>query len=450
MIAKEEFTLHFEHPFKKTEDTVPNDVMQDNQFIWVSGTGKVHIYQMAFAEQKNEYAYTDYDEINTIEANVDTKIVKILDVTVPEGTYWICRSSSHAYVTNKLKFDKITKIDLSTREIIEVINCPTGKVMNSNLICESGKLWMVDSAKEDQVYPDRQYLYHYDVNAKVWGAESIPTKKQKARAMLTAGNDGYVYVTNFNNVSIAKFDAQTTFFSSLIRTNAFPQSITASTNREVMVGSFGGMVTRVDGVAETAHNDYSSLGTAISLACHGSDYVWFAGTKPLDPKVKDEDKTKDAWTAPTIDGAASSWQDTGNNDGWPVGTKNPADDFFLGRLNRSNNEVFFTGLTHKKLAFNFWFDDKEDWNIEPLQDTDKITNVFVTLPFTLTQFNGTSWYQISVVPHLIFFSSTSKLTFVKLDHEFARKNSFEVTGQSMVSTGSEDYMGDVGSGELDQ
>jgi hypothetical protein len=214
------------------------------------------------------------------------------------------------------------------------------------------------------------------------------------------------------------------------------------------VSSFGGMVTKVQAVSGDVSNAYSSLGTAISLAPAGDDYVWFVGTKPKDPKVKDDDKKKDAFTLPSIDGAPASYHDLVDNDGWPVGTKNPKEDFFIGRLNRSTNEVFFTGETHEKISVNYWFDNKEDWNIGYV-DGNKATGIYTTVPFSVKQLTSGVWNTINIGQYLIWIQNDNYLCIVKLDREFYRTANFEFTGQSMISTGSEDYMGDVGSGEAD-
>lgn len=454
MIAKEEFTLHFENMYSliPAAGGAPLHVIQDCQYLWVTcSSKKIAVFQFVFYNGKNEFQYGDYDELHPDAKQEKVKEIQAIDV--PDGAHWIARDHAYAYVANKrLEFDKITKIDLTTREIVEVIDIPVGKKMYSNMVFSCGKLFMVEKAKTDQLGLDRQYLYFYDTISKTWNAESIPGRKQLAIAELCAGNDGFVYVANFNGVSITKFNAQTGAFVSTIRTNAFPQAITASFNHEVFVSSFGGMVTRVETPTNTVHNEYSSLGVAKSIACAGDSHIWFSAAKPLDKKMTPEEKNDDLSSTGSSakNGSVPLSEDSsGNNDGWPVGTVNPKDEFYIGRLNRSDNEVVFTGESHKKVAYNRWFDDKDDWNIQPFGENDALATVFTTQPYSFKQFNGTSWYTINVEQHLVIITTT-KVHIIKLDNELARRGKLEFTGQSMISTGSEDYMGDVGGGQLDQ
>lgn len=371
----------FEKVFEATPTTAPKEVVQDGRYLWVTGTNKVYVYEYAGQSSGHEPGIDKYDDLNFHELDGKLRLVKTIDV--PEGSAWIAKSFRNIWVANAYQFTKITQIRISTMEIATVITCP--KTMNSNLVFENDRLWMVDKALEEQTGVDRQRLYQLVLSNFTWGSTEIPVRKTLARTYITPGYNGFLYVTNFNNVSLCKFTTVGGYVGQ-IRTNAFPQVAMSTSDRDVFISSYGGMLTRVNGLTDEVFNAYSTVETATSLSGQGSNFVWYTDPANL-----------------------------------------------VGRVNRSDNSLTFTNDG-----------DNEDWHIDISSLSDKsFTKLLVTLPFTYKQFDGSQWNNVEVKPYLIILGA-SKVMAIRLDPALVRENYIQISGQGMISTGSEDYMGEVG------
>lgn len=443
----------FEHEFE-ISGISPFDAVQEGRFLWVSCTdSKLRVYELTGESSNHEPAWETLDDLHG--GWGEKSLIATIDI--PEGAFWIAKSFTSIWVANKAnKFTKITRVNFLTREVIEVIDCP--EEMVSNLAFENGRIWMVNKAKEDENPNDRQKLFimQRQTNRVVWASVEIPTRKQLARAMIASGNNGYVYVTNFNNVSIAKFNAQTFTFDKLIRTNAFPQQIAVSSNRDIFVASYGGMLTRVDGLTDEVFNAHSTIATATSLAPMSTDYVWFTANKSehageemkfddatiigrvnrndnsvrfsgkskkkideVPPFTGDKDAFKDvSYVSENSDSGSSVGNTSSDN---PNGTPKPGD-------------AIKSSITYEVKA--------HDWNIKTLDIG--FMRCLVTIPFQYKKFNGTTWDTIDVKPFLVMIGD-GKIKIVKLYREFYKEDKIEIYGQGMISTGSEDYMGEFAS-----
>ena len=312
---------------------------------------------------------------------------------------------------------------------------------------------MVTTAKKDELPNDRQKVYTWGGPAgrRNWSIVEIPTKKQFVRAMMCSGYNGSVYITNFNNVSVAKFNAQTFTFDKFIRVNAFPQQIWASSNRDIFVASYGGMLSRIDPFTDEVFNAHSTIATATSIAPMPDGYVWFTSMKSVHPgeEMKFDDDTvigrvnrndnsvrfsgkskKKIDQIPSPPDKEASYIAESTDTGSSVGTTSsdkPNDD-----PDPAKNKPITTSINYEI--------KKHDWNI----DTDDIgfSRCIVTIPFQYKKFNGTTWDTIDVKPYLIMIGA-SQIKFVRLYREFYKVDTLEINGQAMISTGSEDYIGDI-------
>lgn len=455
----------FEIPFILSEAGAI-DVVQDGRFIWITFGDKVIVYEFVGFDSKFEPAWESFDELNVHghQASQDVPKLKMLkSISCPEGAYWIAKSFGSMWVTNKYNnFDKITRIDIQKRSIIlnsegKVIDCP--EKMHSNLVFENGRLWMVSKHPETETPPDRQKLYIYQAGNNVWGSVEIPTRKQKARAHISAGHDGFIYVSNFNNVSISKFSAQTGAFVSIIRVNAFPQVVESNSNREIYVSSYGGMLSRVNGLTNEVFNTHSTIETSTSIAPANNGKVWFSSLKT------------DIETAPIkfVDATVIGRLNTVDNEIRFTGKaktlldsapeSNGKEDQFTGEKDETNDKTTFEGVMEpsgnisnknadgsaaspaasKIQKSNLFKVEYGDWNIE--FDDLEYSKVYVTKPFTYQVFNGANWDTVDVKPYL-FALGADKIVTVRLHHEFMKEDYLKLRGTAMVSTGPEDYMGE--------
>lgn len=384
----------FEKVFEATPDSAPKEVIQDGRFLYVTGSSILYIYEFAGQSSFHEPPFESLEELNY--ANYDGKLKLLTSVPIPEGSAWLCKSFSNIWIANDYKATKLTQVNIASRAIVTTIDLPT--TMNSNFIFEADRILMVSKAKEDQEGSDRQRLYIFNPSTLKFASIEIPVKKQLARAFITSGYNGFVYVTNFNNVSLSKFSTATWTYEGQVRTNAFPRVATVTPSRDIFVASYGGMLTRINGLTDEVFNAYSTVYTATSLSAVDDNSVWYTCLK----------------------------------EGQYVDTN------IVGKVNRLDNSLLFTGNTKDDTGENY-----QDWNIESDSISDKeFTRVLITTPFTYQQFDGASWNAVDVKPYLIMLGA-SKIMAVRLDRYLMRENYIQLSGQAMISTGSEDYMGEV-------
>lgn len=186
------------------------------------------------------------------------------------NAYWIKKCNGRMYVTNGANFGEIYEFDIQSQKFVSVINVQetyagntteffTNGVkynMNSNLELANSKLWFVGASFGDTA---AQRLYSYDPIALVKTTTDIPVRPQRARAWLANGFNGSIYVANYNNVSVTRFNVDGTF-GATIRTNAFPSYMWCGPDRKLYVSSFAGMLSYVstldDSVTALAGTQY--------------------------------------------------------------------------------------------------------------------------------------------------------------------------------------------------
>lgn len=453
----------FEHEYELTPGS-PFDAIQVGRFLWVSTTSNtINVYELAGESSNFEPAW---DALDNLHGGWGEKALK-WTIDVPEGCYWLTRSYASVYATNKASnFTKVSRIPIETRTVAELIETPlvtidgdeVNQPMNSNILYENNRLWMVSTAKKDELPNDRQKVYTWGgpVGRRNWATVEIPTKKQLVRAMMCAGHNGYVYITNFNNVSVAKFNAQTYAFDKFIRVNAFPQQIWASSNRDIFVASYGGMLSRIDPTTDEVFNVHSTIATATSLAPMSSDYVWFTSMKSIHPgeEIKFDDSTVIGRVNRNDNSVRFSGKSKKKIDSVPpfTGDKDAFKDVdYVSESSYSGKSVGKTSSDNPnaapeagdKIQSSITYEvKKHDWNIETADIN--FIRCYVTTPFQYQKFNGTAWETVDVKPYLVMIG-TGLVKIVRLYREFCKEDKLEIYGQAMISTGSEDYIGDIAS-----
>jgi hypothetical protein len=377
----------FEKVFNTTIPTTPKHMAFDGKFIWVTGVNNVYVYSYW---EEGELRDVPFESIDDLDYNkFDGKLKLIETISVPNGSYWITRGYDKMWVSSGAIFDKITGISITTLEVTDNIVCP--KMMASNLLYENSKLWMVNQFEEDV---DRQKLFNLDINLIVWNSDEIQTRKQQALCYLATPYNGSIYVTNFNNVSIAKFSADTGLFERLIRVNAFPTTLLGTSDRELFVGSYEGVISSINTSDNLVSHPFSALDDINSMSIDG-DYFWIVHSSGR-----------------------------------------------LMRLNRSTRAAFISDKIDE-------YDLSPDWHLDLskfLDATSTNSNFYQTLitpEYSYQSFNGTSWDTVTIKPYLFIIGLTSLNAF-RLDKPIYRDGFIAVHGQAMVSTGAEDYMGEVG------
>lgn len=369
----------FEKVHEITTPTPPKNIAFDGKYVWITGTNAVYVYEYF---STSEPAFDDIDDL--IETQ---KLVLFKTIAVPNGSHYITASIGSMWVTNKDQFDSFTRISKSTFQILGLFLCP--ETMNSNFVSINGSRWMV--SKNPNANTDRQTLYAHGVD---WTSIPIPTRKQLARTDIIDGLNGYLYTTNFNNVAISKFDTSSFGFVSGIRTNAFPQKMVNTQERDLYVGSYAGMLSKVNTLDNSVLHPHSTLDIATSLAHEpGTNYIWFLNATTPTPR--------------------------------------------LGRLNRSDNSMMFSAPTPSGVSL------QSDWELDLSKFSDReFSKLFITPPLSFEQYDGSAWQTVNIKSHLFVIGAT-KLMAVVLDRPLYRTGNISVEARAMISTGNEDYMGEI-------
>ena len=369
--------------------------------VWVLTNACLHKFQWIGDLSGHDFDMLNYDELRYHE--IQYKLVYMASLKIPNGTGWLERGYTSTWITNGyFNWSILTRVNNNTG-VTATVNAPAAMI--SNITIAEGKIWCVGASPTDQGRTSSDYnkLWIYSGSSNTWASVDIPVKKQATKCQVMNGYDGYVYVTNFNNFSVTRFNAITGAFDQTFRTNGYPMTLCPVPDRGVMSGSYAGMLTKINGLTGEVFNAHSTIDPAIQLVAQGEDYVWFL-------KLGNEGKL------PEGD------EDPDNNDG----------KVRICRLKRVDNEV---------LIF------KDDVDFPEGVTVGTPLSIDVSKPFKYKKFNGTTWDEVNVIPHLFFVDDANMLFMLKLDKFIMVEHSLKIESYSMISTGPNDYMGEIAQGD---
>lgn len=426
-----------------TSITNPNAMQYDGRYMWLACDSGIAIYEFWGSASDNEPTWDTLDELiypkynEAYGTNKKLKLITFISIsasqikratryaslslrpdvtsTTPDGTVTVDSTTVQLTTkTNNTKvftetstntigialvpkflakiagkiyaagasFEQIFEFDIATQRFVQTINLPirtTGirQIGNSNIAAAGGKLWFVNTFFNDTT-PQR--LYSYTPGDSTMAFTNIPNRPSTTQQYLADGKNGYVYLANFNDVSVGKYATSNGAYSMNIRVNAFPTGIWSDENRRIFVNSFAGMLSLVDWDDNEVHNNWSTDDPALSFA------------------VDTGDSTK-VW--------------------WVDGEK-------IVRHNLNNKTQLETGTT-------------EDWGFNGTGLTGAPKVMQVTYPQTY----GTTAGDVSILPY-VFVAYSGKLTVFRLDTYWLYRPSYvEVNGQGAVVAGPEEYFGEV-------
>lgn len=411
------------------------DFCYDGRYVWVSaGSNGVAVYEFWGENSDNEPAFEDLDELTyprydsgvkkklrlvtffkisgtsvqrvtrepslaeqdaTKTALNDTEFTYYKSTTVPGlvslNAHYVVYNAGKVYVSNGATFTNLFEFDVSSHSFVRVIEVGetyTGLQnewfapgstygMNSNLCAAGGKLWFVGASWGDDA---QQRLYSYDPITNTKTTTNIPVRPSRTRTWIADGYNGYVYITNHNNVSVSKFNVETGAFVKIIRTNALPKRIFSGPDRRIWVSSFAGMLTLVDWDDDGVHNNWGTESEVLGFAIDPTD-------------------------------ASKAWFVRSNG--------------VLTRMNLNTNEQFETGAT------------TNDWNmIHP-----KITAPELVM-FTRSQVYSTSGGSTAEVYPYLFMLQSGKLLAFRMNKYLYRDVFGEINGQAAVVANALEYFGE--------
>lgn len=257
------------------------DIDYSGRFVWAVAGGNLRVYDVYDLEQY-------LDEIDSFVIEEPNRGLTVFETfSLPGAGYYLEIANGTAYVSAGSTFASIYEV--KTNGDIETISAPD--TMQSNIHHYDGKLWMVGSTLID----DEHSLFSYDLSTGEWDSVIIPVRKQLSVAFFVHDDKaGNVLVTNFNNLSVAKFDAGANTHTSTIRlddgtgANRGPRRIYTDSSLTTWVASINGMISTVDTSTDTVSHELNSFTTAEGI-CSDGTYLWFAANDLVRSRESDGD-----------------------------------------------------------------------------------------------------------------------------------------------------------------
>ena len=180
---------------------------------------------------------------------------------------------------------RIILFDVDTYEYQQTIIPPING--HSNLEAAWDKLWLVEEAAEDDTDPEVQTLYYTDITGSPisWITTTLPQIKQYSPRVIHYGKEGFIWISNHNNSSLTKINAETGVEITTITVNRKPQNLYTNEDKELYVYSFEGMVSEINqttNAVTNVANTYREAKEGGHSGCKEGVYHWIiSDTEPL-------------------------------------------------------------------------------------------------------------------------------------------------------------------------
>jgi len=384
--------------------TNPKDVIFDGRFVVVLDDIGLH-----FIDYRDQQNISEDSLIG--DSNFELEILKTISVSGQSVTYF----DNHYYVTNLVEWDTVYKINYLTG-LVGTLNMPA--VMNSNLAAVNGKLWFTTLERDSN---DEQLLFSFDGSTFVFN--SMPVRHQTEPRFIATDYRENVLVTNFNDVSVSKYDSDTGAFISSIRISREPYFIKTISDRTCFVASSPsvsdldetkdrvlwddsvvdsifdtGILYAIDTVLDTQQTNFQTLGKVTGFT-DDSGELWLTIDR-------------------TLDGVKS-----------------------IARLNISTNEVKFTKSYEIKDIADPASPTPFNWNINESKFLENSYNKSVKCEsYTYQKWNGTTEVT-ETVPCYKFIISDGYLQGFKIDLMYNTQFS-SIQSTAMMAVGNHNYTGD--------
>lgn len=322
-------------------------------------------------------------------------------------------------------FDSI-QVYNTAGKLVETLDCPT--TMNSNIVVDNSKLWMVSSTPFNN---DRQSLFWYDLVQKTWQFAGIPVRHQERVRFLARDHDGHILICDYNNLSVTRF-SNTGVFQATTRiapsgggANREPSFITIDDLRNVYISSFQGMISKLNTTNNTAAPFSTGMGDVHAFADDGT-YLWIA-TKKRPSSVSWQGRNLTCYYSHVARGTAPDvemWQDGGDGAAgvWTPGAYYVDDQEDVLRIKKSTQEIRHFSTMERDIL------------IQPTAAGavagKKVNNILVT-PATLLM--PSYVWMIFEDNQIMGWPSSGSMY---------RDNHYEMKGYAMMSVGQYDYIGE--------
>lgn len=376
--------LRFEH-LKKFNISSGKDLLFDGRYIWVLHGATISIIDplQDSSIDSSIYVCQQTDNIVTLSA-VKTHSLPFT------GAQMIKVGVDTVAVTNNTNFTQIALVDFNAGHTSTLTTPDTS---NSNLGYSNHKLWFVGN----DITSWQNILRYYDLDTLSWGSTIIPLRHQTERYFVTQDYTSRVLITNFNHVSVARFNALNGAYIDNVRieeigvgANREPYFVWTSSDRISHIAGVNNLISTLDAATDTILHKYNGQDTVTSLQeSNDQVYLWFTA---------------------------------GN-------------DFF--RLTKSNNNLLRNGST-------------EDYEIstDNFPSTDFLK---LLIPDSYTYQTGYgSPEQYTTTEEQIWLMTSSHVIGIKPTEWVRRRgNNYSIEGQGMISKGPYDFTGGLGGTDPD-
>lgn len=349
-------------------------------------------------------------------------------VALPDGNCWAGSTEYH----DGSGFAQLFAYNTSSGSPVDLTY--SDYVLKSNLSYGYGRLWATSAGATSE---GSQLLCWYDVETGVWDETPIPAKHQSEPRSVCCDGNGFVLVTNANDLSISKFTSDGVFVSNIrlaqsgAGANRHPTHIIPSDNRTVLVSSFQGMISRVNTISETVTSYSTGLGE-ISSFTDGGQFLWVSSEKRPSSVVY-SGQTYTCVTTHMSTGSfdVSSWAAGGDaaQGDWNPGSYYVDDTFDLIRINKTTQQIRHFGT------------EDRDIQIAQVGETTmsgvEVNSVISTPILNFAYPEGTR----VIEPHIWSLNKKGELVMFPQDAMW-RANTFALNGVAMVSYGIHDFIGE--------
>lgn len=422
-----------------TEDAT-RQLSSSGKLVWalmLSGSGAESHRLVCFDAYKAHASFGDIadDLVTTKTATLDIvadhPYVGSIATILAEGDVCYAGDVEARWATSSTTFGSVRTFT-SHGAYGTTINCPVR--MNSNLVCDNGKLWM---ASYDISELGQQTLYSYDLTTFEWLSTPIPTKHQSAPRFLSRDHNGHILVCDYNGLSITKYTNTGVFVSttrlaaSAAGANRQPNFVTLGDDRAVYIASFQGMISKFNPTTNAVTSYSNGLGDVHSFVDDGT-YLWVAAEKrPMSVTYNGDVYTcfKSHMAGPAFD--QMMWQQGGDgtSGAWTSGSYYVDDKEDLVRITKANQTIRHFTSEDRDIAI------QSPSGID--LGGDKVNSVLVTPSFVCSTEDG-----YVTVPQYIWAITEANAVVAFPNSAMWRPNFYQMNGVAMMSFGQHDYIGE--------
>lgn len=387
-------SMKFENIWQAQTNSHALDFVEDGKYIYVLCQSAIEVYSW-WGNDISGIELLPWDQQENLNKDTTVPKLKLEKTYTVSGFKWLQLGNKCLWL---LSDTTIKKVDF---DVVEILKDPTD-IWSTNLTLPEGRkhlctplyydnqIWLLmehettaTEVKENTGF--YQNIYIYNTLTKVLGIHPFSTTMQFTRAEIACGYNGYVYITNWSDFAVLKYNYDGSI-QSKITVNANPYKIVVDPNtRRLYVVSNSELVSYIDPDTDlVTHSQGSAIGVITSISFFDSENYWY----------------------------------TGEN-----------------KFGNVNIPTSYHNFTEGTADYNYDVSDLPDKAFHKLQ---------LTRPFNLSVFDGTNINAVLMEPHLIVIA-LNHVYVIKLSTTIMptpKSNSITVIGHTMMIGGYANYQGE--------